>query len=122
MLATMDRRGPDQAGDFFAGNVALGHKRLSIMDLTESGRQPMVDLAAGLAMVFNGEVYNYQEVRGSLRSSYSWKSRTDTEVLLNAYKELGTKRSSSLPLPGTILGRNRFTITWTATFFASLRN
>ena len=89
MLATMGKRGPDQEGVYFSANAAFGHKRLSILDLTESGRQPMTDEAAGLAMVFNGEVYNYQEVRNSLRGSYSWKSRTDTEVLLNAYKELG---------------------------------
>lgn len=89
MLATMGKRGPDQEGVYFSANAAFGHKRLSILDLTESGRQPMTDEAARLAMVFNGEIYNYQEVRSSLRGSYSWKSRTDTEVLLNAYKELG---------------------------------
>lgn len=89
MLATLGKRGPDQEGVYFFGNVALGHKRLSILDLTESGRQPMLDAPSVLAMVFNGEVYNYKEVRASLKGQYEWRSRTDTEVVLNAYKEMG---------------------------------
>jgi asparagine synthase (glutamine-hydrolysing) len=89
MLATLGQRGPDQEGVYFAANAALGHKRLSILDLTDSGRQPMLDEAAGLAMVFNGEVYNYKAVRESMNGAYTWRSRTDTEVVLNAYKELG---------------------------------
>ena len=89
MLATLGKRGPDQEGVYFSGNIALGHKRLSILDLSESGRQPMLDDDGGVAMVFNGEVYNYKEVRGSLMARYNWRSRTDTEVLINAYKELG---------------------------------
>jgi asparagine synthase (glutamine-hydrolysing) len=96
MLATLAKRGPDQDGMHFSANAALGHKRLSILDLSEYGRQPMLNEAGGVAMVFNGEVYNYKEVRGSLTARYNWRSRTDTEVLINAYKELGQEISLSM--------------------------
>jgi asparagine synthase (glutamine-hydrolysing) len=88
MLATLGERGPDQEGVYFSSNVAFGHKRLSILDLSELGRQPMLNEAGGIVIVFNGEVYNYKDVRGSLKGSYNWRSRTDTEVLMNAFKEL----------------------------------
>ncbi len=89
MLSTLGKRGPDQDGIFSFENGALGHKRLSILDLTESGRQPMSDPDSGVTIVFNGEIYNYQELKTGLKNQYNWQSRTDTEVLINAYKEMG---------------------------------
>ena len=89
MLDTLEKRGPDQEGIYFDINVALGHKRLSILDLSEFGRQPMFDESGAIGIVFNGEIYNFKEVRDSLKGQYNWRSSTDTEVLINAYKELG---------------------------------
>ncbi len=72
MLATLGKRGPDQEGVYLSANTALGHKRLSILDLSEYGRQLMLDEAGSIAIAFNGEVYNYKDVRGSLKGSYKY--------------------------------------------------
>jgi asparagine synthase (glutamine-hydrolysing) len=69
--------------------VALGHNRLSIIDLSEAGRQPMSDSQGRYWVVFNGEIYNYIELRDELSSQYTFRTRTDTEVLLAAYQTWG---------------------------------
>jgi asparagine synthase (glutamine-hydrolysing) len=85
-------RGPDDAGEWWSpdNRVGLGHRRLSIIDLSEAGHQPMVKPDLGLAIVFNGEIYNYRELRALLLSKrHVFTSDSDTEVVLLAYKEWG---------------------------------
>ena len=90
MTQRLARRGPDASGEYRAGPVALGHRRLSIIDLSERAGQPMVDQALGLVLVFNGTIYNYPELREQLRSrGYSFFSDGDSEVILKAYAEWG---------------------------------
>lgn len=91
MNAGMARRGPDGSGVYVHGAVALGHRRLKIIDLSERGSQPMVDAALGLAMVFNGCIYNYKELREELEGKgYRFFSHADSEVILKAYHAWGT--------------------------------
>jgi asparagine synthase (glutamine-hydrolysing) len=91
MTATMTDRGPDGVGVFSHGAVALGHRRLKIIDLSARGAQPMVDPQLGLALVFNGCVYNHRELRGELESlGYAFFSTSDTEVVMKAYHHWGT--------------------------------
>ncbi len=85
-------RGPDAAGTWLSPDrrVALGSRRLAIIDLSDEGTQPMFDADGALAVVFNGEIYNYQELRASLtRSGAHFHSQTDTEVLLHLYRRDG---------------------------------
>lgn len=82
-------RGPDEKGLFIDGNVGLGHRRLSIIDL-DTGRQPMTNEDESLWIVFNGEIYNFQELReGLIRRGHVFRTRSDTEVLLHLYEEKG---------------------------------
>jgi asparagine synthase (glutamine-hydrolysing) len=90
MAAVMARRGPDAAGTWSQGRVALGHRRLRIIDLTEAGAQPMVDADLGLTIAWNGCIYNYKELRRELAGQgYRFFSHSDTEVLLKAYHRWG---------------------------------
>jgi asparagine synthase (glutamine-hydrolysing) len=92
MCAAMRHRGPDDAGTWCdpAGEVGLGHRRLSIIDLSSAGRQPMASADGRLRISYNGELYNYQEHRERLRKTgYPFRSHTDTEVLLALYQERG---------------------------------
>lgn len=85
-------RGPDMEGEFISGNgdVALGFRRLSIIDLSEAGHQPMTNNDGSIAVVFNGEIYNFMEIKKELLSKgYVFKSKCDTEVLLYGYEEYG---------------------------------
>src|SRR3954453_22192487 len=83
-------RGPDGAGTWFHDGSALAHRRLSIIDLSERGAQPMVDDALGLTVVFNGIVYNHRELRAELeRRGHAFRSHADTEVLLKGWAEWG---------------------------------
>ncbi|OBF22591.1 N-acetylglutaminylglutamine amidotransferase [Mycobacterium sp. ACS4331] len=92
MAETMQARGPDGAGVWSAGRVALGHRRLKIIDLTEAGGQPMVDSDLGLAIAWNGCIYNYEQLRDQLISvGYRFFSHSDTEVLLKAYHHWGDR-------------------------------
>jgi len=85
-------RGPDGTGLWVSGPAALGHRRLAIIDLSRRGDQPMVDLALGLAVVFNGCIYNHRELRHELESAgYRFFSNSDTEVLLKGYHCWGEK-------------------------------
>ena len=92
LLAMRDaqrHRGPDAAGLYLGQGVGLGHRRLSIIDL-DNGRQPMVDEAAGLALVYNGELYNFPSLKAELEArGVVFRSRCDTEVLLRAWQQWG---------------------------------
>lgn len=89
MMKQMKHRGPDDEGIFINDNIGLGFVRLSILDLSEAGHQPMFDEEGKYVIVFNGEIYNYIEIRHELKDKYSFKSGTDTEVILAAYIEWG---------------------------------
>lgn len=81
-------RGPDASGTFVGEDLILGHRRLSIIDLSEAGNQPFRDEEAGITLVFNGEIYNYRELRDQL-SEHTFRTGTDTEVILAAYQKWG---------------------------------
>lgn len=90
MTDSVSHRGPDGEGVFVEGNVALGHRRLAIIDLSELGAQPMIDHDTGCVIVYNGEIYNYIEVRNELASrGCAFRSHSDTEVILKAYDVWG---------------------------------
>ena len=92
MRDTMVHRGPDDSGLFESneGQVALGHRRLSIIDLSPLGRQPMVNDTEDIIISYNGEVYNFPELRTQLvQKGYQFRSKTDTEVVLKLYEERG---------------------------------
>ncbi len=92
MAETLSPRGPDGAGAWSQGRVALGHRRLKIIDLSEAGAQPMVDAELGLAIAWNGCIYNYQQLRDELSGhGYRFFSTSDTEVLLKAYDHWGDR-------------------------------
>lgn len=92
MAEAMAPRGPDAAGVWSQGRVALGHRRLKIIDLSEAGAQPMVDSELGLAVCWNGCIYNYKQLRRELSDhGYRFFSHSDTEVLLKAYHHWGDR-------------------------------
>jgi len=91
MARSIAHRGPDDEGFFIAGPVGLGFRRLSIIDLA-SGHQPMSDAEETVWLIFNGEIYNYQELRRELQSKgHRFKTNSDTEVIIHGYKEWGTQ-------------------------------
>ncbi|MFH1657162.1 MAG: asparagine synthase (glutamine-hydrolyzing) [bacterium] len=88
MMELVDYRGPDDEGYFIDKNIALGHRRLSIVDLSSAGHQPMQNKTGTLCIVYNGEIYNYLELKGELEEKgHRFKSKTDTEVIIHAYEE-----------------------------------
>lgn len=89
MNAIQLHRGPDDSGLFSSDNLCLGHRRLSIIDLSQSGRQPMVDLESGNVISYNGEIYNYLELRNDLEGRHRFRTDTDTEVILKLYQDKG---------------------------------
>jgi asparagine synthase (glutamine-hydrolysing) len=90
MTGAMASRGPDDDGIFAHGPIALGHRRLSIIDLSAHGSQPMVDSDLGLTLVFNGCIYNYKELRKELEAlGYQFFSTADSEVLIKAFHRWG---------------------------------
>ena len=90
MLRATSHRGPDDSGIFIKGNIGLGNNRLSIMDLSTRGHQPMFDDEKSICIVYNGEIYNFMEVRDVLEKEYKFRSNSDTEVIIYAYKKWGT--------------------------------
>jgi asparagine synthase (glutamine-hydrolysing) len=97
MTASLARRGPDDEGYFMQRQVAFGHRRLAVIDLSDKSHQPMVDDELGLVLVFNGAIYNYRELRGSLQArGYSFFSTGDSEVILKAYREWGAQCAEHL--------------------------
>ena len=90
MLVPLRRRGPNHEGSFFSEAVGLGHRRLSIIDLSEHANQPITDAASKLSIVFNGTIYNYPQLRKELiQLGHSFTSSGDTEVILKGYAQWG---------------------------------
>ncbi|RTL76452.1 MAG: asparagine synthase (glutamine-hydrolyzing) [Bradyrhizobiaceae bacterium] len=96
LTATLQHRGPDASGTWIDadGGIALGHRRLSIVDLSEAGKQPMLSRDKNLVMSFNGEVYNFAELRRTLeKSHHRFRGHSDSEVLLAAFESFGIEAS-----------------------------
>ena len=90
MCELLHHRGPDGAGTFIDGPIGLGHRRLAVLDLSPAGHQPMVTADGRYAITYNGELYNFKQLRQELESrGHVFNSRTDTEVVLLAYREFG---------------------------------
>jgi asparagine synthase (glutamine-hydrolysing) len=89
MGACLRHRGPDDAGVYVHGEVGLAHQRLSILDLSAAGHQPMSNEDGTIWIVFNGEIYNFEELRARLSDRHVFRSRTDTEVIVHLYEEFG---------------------------------
>jgi asparagine synthase (glutamine-hydrolysing) len=90
---TLRHRGPDDAGEWWSADacVGLGHRRLAIIDLSPGGHQPMQDAGGELCIAFNGEIYNFADLRRELAAKgHAFRSKSDTEVILAAYREWGT--------------------------------
>ena len=97
MTQRLVHRGPDDSGHYLDGPVGLGFRRLAILDLTQTGHQPMISDDGRYVLVFNGEIYNYLELRQELIAfGYQFRSTSDTEVLLNAYRHWGAECLSKL--------------------------
>ncbi len=91
LAAAVSHRGPDDYGEWFGFEAVLAHRRLSIIDLSEAARQPMHSDCGRYTMVFNGEIYNYLELRQELeRAGVAFHTRSDSEVLLAAYRQWGS--------------------------------
>ena len=109
MTDALVHRGPDDHGIFCEESIGLGHRRLSIIDLSDGGRNPIWTADRSMAIVFNGEVYNYRELRGELAAmGYRFATSTDTEVVLNAVHCWGIERAL-----GRFIGMFAFAI-WNA--------
>jgi asparagine synthase (glutamine-hydrolysing) len=91
-LGRLHHRGPDDSGIYFDENIALGHTRLSIQDLSSDGHQPMISECQNYILIFNGEIYNFEEIKDALlKKGYKFSSKSDTEVLLYGYIEYKEK-------------------------------
>src|SRR3989338_8885640 len=89
MLNSLVHRGPDDYGIYNDKNITLGHRRLSIIDLN-NGKQPIYNEDKSMVISFNGEIYNYQELRKELQEKgHIFSTNTDTEVIVHAYEEYG---------------------------------
>jgi len=89
MSRQLTHRGPDAEGCHVDGPVALGHRRLSIIDLSEAAREPLTNEDGTLWLVFNGEIYNFRELRQGLEGRHRFRSQTDAETILHLYEERG---------------------------------
>ncbi len=90
MKGLLVHRGPDDHGSYVAEGISLGHRRLSIVDLSEHGRQPLANEDGSVWVAFNGEIYNHRELRTRLeRRGHAFRSQTDTESIVHAYEEYG---------------------------------
>lgn len=90
MMERIVHRGPDMAGDFIDDDIALGFRRLSIIDLSSDGAQPMTNEDGSIVIVFNGEIYNFEELREELiEKGHIFKGHADTEALVHGYEEFG---------------------------------
>ncbi|MBK9316702.1 MAG: hypothetical protein IPM55_21005 [Acidobacteria bacterium] len=138
MTEALTHRGPDDHGYWADEHCALGHRRLSIIDLSPAGRQPMANSDGSLQITFNGEIYNYQQLRRELESEgYTFRTQTDTETILHAYDRWGDEcvshlrgmfalglwdaRKRRLLLPATEQAKSHFSRNW-ATGCSSLQN
>ena len=91
MTDAIKHRGPDDSGIFENENICLGHRRLSIIDLSVNGHQPMFNVDSSIAIVYNGEIFNYVELREQIKNRYNFKSDSDTEVIIHYYEEYGVE-------------------------------
>lgn len=92
MMDLIKHRGPDASGKFIDDCIALGHRRLSIIDISSQGDQPIFNEDGSLVIVFNGEIYNYMDIRSKLiDAGHKFRTNTDTEVLIHGYEEYGEK-------------------------------
>src|SRR5439155_4613648 len=90
MTSVLAHRGPDGEGIYLSGPVGLGHRRLAIIDLSPAGRQPMSNEKGTVWVTYNGEIYNFPEIRCELEArGHTFRSLTDTEVVIHAYEEWG---------------------------------
>jgi len=96
MLERIKHRGPDGLFYWSDNNIDLAHARLSIIDLSTDANQPMIDEETGNVIVFNGEIYNYIELKEELKNKYNFKTQSDTEVLLATYRIYGLEMFSKL--------------------------
>jgi asparagine synthase (glutamine-hydrolysing) len=97
MTGAMAHGGPDDEGTHTSGNVTFGHRRLSIIDLSSAGHQPMIHPGGRTLLTYNGEIYNYKELRTELINlGHAFGTQTDTEVIINAYRQWGTASFSRL--------------------------
>ena len=93
---SISHRGPDAYGEYEADNISLVHRRLSIIDLTEKANQPFRDKLTNNVIVFNGEIYNFEEIKKELLSTDStlkFSTKGDTEVILKAYQTFGIEKT-----------------------------
>ena len=92
MMDRIRHRGPDASGKYIDADIALGHRRLSIIDVSSSGDQPIFNEDGSMVIVFNGEIYNYRDIREKLiAAGHKFRTNTDTEVLIHGYEEYGEK-------------------------------
>jgi asparagine synthase (glutamine-hydrolysing) len=92
MASVINHRGPDDEGIYVKNNVGLAHKRLSILDLSPAGHQPMSNEDGSIWIVFNGEIYNFLDLRDGLqKKGHTFRSRTDTETIIHLYEEKGVE-------------------------------
>lgn len=97
MRDSLEHRGPDDQGLFIENNIGLGHRRLSILDVSSAGHQPFLSDDGRYAMVYNGEIYNFKDFYSELRSNgYTIKTSSDTEVLLKLFELHGLKMLNRL--------------------------
>src|ERR1700722_10726302 len=98
MMSAIEHRGPDDEGYYIENRIGLGHRRLSIIDLSKNGHQPMLSADGKLAIIYNGELYNFKTLKLELQralagdtkaQSYPFRTQTDTEVILAAYQRWG---------------------------------
>ena len=91
MTDALAHRGPDGRGTYINNGVGVGHRRLSIIDLSDAGSQPMQSTDGNVILTYNGEIYNFKEKKKELEvKGHAFRSRCDTEVLLALYQEYGT--------------------------------
>jgi asparagine synthase (glutamine-hydrolysing) len=91
MVSCLSHRGPDAQGIYTDKNISLGHNRLSIIDLSPEANQPMYDQASEIVIVYNGEIYNFKDLKKELAGEYEFKTQSDTEVILAGYRKWGKK-------------------------------
>ena len=91
MTDRLSHRGPDAEGFFLSDQAALGHRRLSIIDLSDTANQPIFDASGRYAIILNGEIYNYRDVKAAVLPDYPYKTKGDAEAVLAAYLRYGAK-------------------------------
>jgi len=90
-MHSLRNRGPDATGTHVEPGLTLGHLRLAIIDLSSAGAQPMYSACGRYVIVYNGEIYNFADIRAEIAETYPWRSHSDTEVILAAYARWGVK-------------------------------